>query len=99
MDVRNAAFSFARQSVIMPSGTVIPAGLNIAADMTFLTISFQFSLNIDTTGFELYAEVKDVTVSWWTGFVVHTVGDAVAVRPVRVPHALLTRHACPTAPI
>eukprot|EP00198_Chlamydomonas_reinhardtii_P006687 XP_001696023.1 predicted protein [Chlamydomonas reinhardtii] len=63
VDVRNAAFSFARQSVIMPSGTVIPAGLNIAADMTFLTISFQFSLNIDTTGFELYAEVKDVTKS------------------------------------
>ncbi|KAG2439122.1 hypothetical protein HXX76_004490 [Chlamydomonas incerta] len=63
VEVRNAAFSFARQAVTMPSGSVIPAGLNIQADMTFLTIVFNFGLSIDTTGFELNAEVRDVSNS------------------------------------
>ncbi|KAG2436055.1 hypothetical protein HYH02_011766 [Chlamydomonas schloesseri] len=63
VEVRNAQFSFARQDITMPSGSVIPAGLRIQADITFLTIFFNFNLVVDTTGFDVNAQVANVTNS------------------------------------
>lgn len=63
IQISSAKFSFARQTIALPSGTVIPQGLKLSANMTFLSIFVNFDVSVDTTGFELQLEVRDVLVS------------------------------------
>ncbi|PNW79689.1 hypothetical protein CHLRE_08g363100v5 [Chlamydomonas reinhardtii] len=60
IQISSAKFSFARQTIALPSGTVIPQGLKLSANMTFLSIFVNFDVSVDTTGFELQLEVRDV---------------------------------------
>ncbi|KAG2486897.1 hypothetical protein HYH03_014397 [Edaphochlamys debaryana] len=58
--VNSAFFSFADQPANF--GPVsIPAGLQLGANMTFLSIPFGFNAQIDTSGFELQASARDIT--------------------------------------